>query len=193
CPAIGKKIFVFNPRPLWRTAVLLLGFFFAFSFLCRAQEKPTEYQIKAAFVYNFVKFVEWPPEAFASTNSPLVIGVLGKNVFGDNLEQAIQNKVINNHPLQLKVFPSVAEAGGCQVLFISASEKKHYSEILKVVRDKSILTVSESESVDFIDDGGIINFVIVDNHVRFQINNARARKVGLKMSSDLLNLAVPAH
>ena len=193
CPVVRRKNSDSIPFPLRRTAVLLFGLIFLSQIFCGAQETPTEYQIKAAFVYNFVKFVEWPPQSFTSTNSPIIIGLLGKNVFGDNVEQAIRNKVINNRELQFKVFQSVAEATNCNVLFVSASERRHYSEILKAFRDRSILTVSESDgSDDFIRDGGIINFVIVDKHVRFQINDANARSVGLKISSDLLSIAIPA-
>src|SRR5664279_2589147 len=98
----------------------------------RAQEsQPTEYQIKAAFLFNFAKFVEWPPEAFADANSPLVIGVLGENPFGDDLERTIRGKTINNRPLVIKEFRSPAEATNCHVLFISTSEKQRLPEILK--------------------------------------------------------------
>lgn len=173
-------------------AVVLLGFLFLSGFLCRAQEQPSEYQIKAAFIYNFVKFVEWPPKVFASTNSPIVIGLLGKNVFGDSLEQTIRSKTINNRELRFEMLQSVTGATNCHVLFVSASEKRHYAGILKALRDKSILTVSESDgSDDFLRDGGIINFIIVDKHVRFQINDAQAKKVDLKISSDLLSIAIP--
>lgn len=190
-PAVGKKISVSRSCLPWRVAVLLLGCCFTFATPGRAQDVgPTEYQIKAAFLYNFVKFVQWPTQAYAGPTSPIVIGVLGENMFGDELEKAIQDKVINHHPLQFKKFDSVAEVTNCQVLFISASEKKGFAEILGALRGKSILTVGESS--EFLRDGGMINFVIVDLRVRFQINNESARKAGLIISSDLLNLAVPA-
>lgn len=188
--AIGEKITVPHSRLAWRAAILLLGCLFAFGFPAQAQETaPTEYQIKAACLYNFIKFVEWPTQAYAGATSPTVIGVLGENVFGDDLEKAIHDKVVNHHPLQFKHFDSVKEVTNCQVLFISASEKKRFPEILEALRGKSILTVSESDH--FLRDGGMINFVIVDLKVRFQINNEPARKAGLIISSDLLNLAVP--
>lgn len=180
--------------PYWRpsvwAAICLFSLLFAPAFTGRAQNPPpTEYQIKAAFVYNFVKFVDWPMRAFASPSSPIVIGVLGKNAFGDDLEQIVTNKVIRNRPLQFEAFHSVTEATNCQVLFISASEDGHFHEILGALDDRSVLTVSESS--DFIKAGGMINFVIVDRKVRFQINNSAARKAGLKISSNLLSLAVP--
>jgi hypothetical protein len=188
---IWEKLSVPNPRSPWRAAVLLLACGFAFAFPARAQETgPSQYQIKAVFLYNFVKFVEWPTQAHAGPTSPTVIGVLGENVFGDNVEKAIHNKVIHQHPLQFKKFDSVADVTNCHVLFISASERKRFPQILETLRGKSILTVSESDR--FIQDGGMINFIIMDLKVRFQINNERARKAGLIISSDLLNIAVPA-
>jgi len=187
----GEKFPFPNPCPSWRVAILLVGGWFACSFPAQAQHAvPTEYQIKAAFLYNFVKFVEWPTQAYAGPTSPTVIGVLGENVFGDDLEKTIRGKVINGHPLQFKKFDSATEVTNCHVLFISASEKKRFSQILGALRAKSILTVSESDR--FIQDGGMINFVIVDLKVRFQINNKPAKDAGLNISSDLLNVAVPA-
>lgn len=172
---------------LIKAAVLLLSLVLATGFRCHAQ--PTEYQIKAAFIYNFALFVEWPPAAFAETNSPMVIGVLGKNVFGDSLEQTINGKAIKGHPLQFKAFTSMAEATNCQVLFISTSEKSRLSKILALLQGTSTLTVTENTD-DFIGNGGMINLVIVGNKVRFQINNQAAKKVGLIISSKLLSLAI---
>lgn len=152
---------------------------------------PTEYQIKAAFLYHFAQFVEWPTQAFAGPQSPIVIGVLGKNVFGDDLERTIHNKTVNHHPFQCEEIHSVREATHCQILFISASEKSRLPRILKDLRGTSILTVSETDQ--FIQAGGMINFVIEDDEVHFQINDAAAKQAGLKISSKLLSLAVRNH
>jgi hypothetical protein len=174
--------------PAWiKAAVLLFSLIFPIGFRCHAQ--PTEYQIKAAFIYNFARFVEWPSAAFADTNSPMVIGVLGKNVFEDNLERIISGKAIKGHPLQFKAFNSAEEAAHCQVLFISTSEKNRMPKILARLQGTSILTVSENTDT-FISDGGMINLVIVEDKVRFQINNDAAKKAGLIISSKLLSLAV---
>lgn len=175
-------------RPaLIKAAVLLFGLVFATGFRCYAQ--PTEYQIKAAFIYNFARFVEWPAEAFASTNSPMVIGVLGKNVFEDSLERTIDGKAIKGHPLQFKAFNSPEEATNCHVLFISTSEKNRLPKILARLQGTSILTVTENTDT-FTANGGMINLVIVEDKVRFQINNDAAKKSGLIISSKLLSLAV---
>lgn len=169
--------------------ILFLSLVFVFPFPGRAQdERPTEYQIKAAFLFNFAKFVEWPPEAYSGPASPMVIGVLGDNVFGGSLEQTIRNKTINDRPLQFKAFHSVTEITNCHVLFISPSEEGHFPKIVAALHDASILTVSQSDR--FIEAGGMINFVIEENRIRFQINNEAAQKAGLKISSKLLSLAV---
>jgi hypothetical protein len=96
--------------------------------------QPSEYQVKAAFLFNFAKFVDWPPTAFPAPSSPVIIGVLGKNVFGDTLEQTLHNKFINNHPVVLKTFQTVAEVTNCHVLFISTSEKGHLAKTLAAFR-----------------------------------------------------------
>jgi len=172
-----------------RTIALLFSLIFVPAFKSSAQvSAPTEYQIKAAFLYNFAKFVEWPPQTFVQAASPLVIGVLGKNVFGDDLARTIRDKTINNHPLEFKEFHSVSEVTNCQILFISASEKDHFPKILDGLRGTSVLTVSESD--DFIEAGGMINFVEKGNKIRFQINEVAAKSAGLKVSAKLLSLAL---
>jgi hypothetical protein len=154
----------------------------------RAQESPpTEYQLKAAFLLNFAKFVEWPPAAFAEVTSPIVLGILGENPFGDALERTIRAKTINNRRLEIKPFPSSAEATNCHILFISTSEKARLPEILASLRGASVLTVGETDR--FTETGGMINFVRQGNKIRFQINEVAAKSAGLKISSKLLSLA----
>jgi hypothetical protein len=175
-------------RPaLLKALMLLCSLIFAIGFKCRAQ--PTEYQIKAAFIYNFARFVEWPPAAFADTNSPMIIGVLGQNVFGNVLAQTISGKTVKGHPLEFEVFKSAAEATKCHVLFISSSEKTRLSKILAQLQSSNILTVGD-EMDNFITDGGMINLRIVDDKVRFEINNEAAKKADLIISSKLLRLAI---
>ncbi|HEV2692306.1 MAG TPA: YfiR family protein [Verrucomicrobiae bacterium] len=173
-------------------AAFLFLLILLFGFPAPAQDAaPTEYQIKAAFLYNFAKFVEWPETAFGSPTSPIIIGVLGDNVFGDNLAKTIANKAINNRPLLFKEYHSVLEATNCHILFISASEKSKFSKIMEGLHGTSVLTVSETP--DFIEAGGMINFVLEANKIRFQINDDVAKKAGLKISSKLLSLAVRSH
>jgi hypothetical protein len=154
----------------------------------RAQESPpTEYQLKAAFLYNFAKFVEWPPVAFGETTSPMIIGILGENPIRGDLDRAIRDKTINKRPLVIKEPHSAAEWTNCHILFISTSEKKRLPEILESLHGASVLTVSEMDG--FTQTGGMINFISEGNKIRFQINEAAAKNAGLKISSKLLSLA----
>ena len=100
----------------------------------RGQEPPpSEYRLKAAFLFNFAKFVEWPANAFPETNSPFVIGVLGDSPFGNELEQTVGGKYINSHPITLQSFRDAAEATNCHLLFISTSEQKRLAEIVPLL------------------------------------------------------------
>lgn len=157
----------------------------------RAQNStPSEYQLKAAFLFNFAKFVEWPQEAFAETNSPFIIGILGDSPFGNELAQTVVGKNINEHPITLKTFRAAAEATNCHLLFISNTEQKRLPEIIPRLRATPILTVGETER--FIEAGGMINFVTENNKIRFQISDDAAKAARLKISSKLLSLAVPS-
>ena len=161
-----------------------------FSGNARAQEpQPTEYQIKAAFLFNFAKFVEWPPTAFAGATSPIVIGILGENPFKDDLAGMIRNKTVDGRPLVVKQFGSATEATNCHILFISTSEKDKLPEILKGLKETSVLTVGEMDH--FTESGGMIRFVLKEQKIRFQINNGEATRAKLKISSKLMSLALP--
>jgi len=172
-------------------SLLIFTLMIGLSFQCFSQEQPTEYQVKAAFLYNFAKFVEWPPEAFADTNSPMVLGILGKNVFGSDLGKTIHDRKVNNHPFQFKNFASAAEATNCHILFISSSEKDNFAKIIASLHNASILTVSEADG--FMKAGGMINFTFEGTKIRFEISDEAAKKAGLKISSKLLSLAVSGH
>jgi len=156
--------------------------------LSRAQNsQPGEYQIKAAFIFNFAKFVEWPASALPTPTSPIVIGVLGENPFGDTLEKTVQNKTVEDHPLQIKWFQNAADATNCHILFISASEKPRLPAIIKALNGNTVLTVADMDH--FNEGGGMIAFVMEGTKIRFRINNEPAIRVGLKISSKLLSLA----
>ena len=149
--------------------------------------QPSEYQVKAAFLFNFAKFVEWPPETFAGETSPLVIGILGDNPFGSDLERIVAGKLINNRPITVRSFPTAAEAANCHILFISSSEKR-LPEIIQSLHGTPVLIVGETDQ--FIASGGMVNFVQEASKIRFQINDDAAKAARLKISSKLLSLAV---
>ena len=170
-----------------RVAVLLLAFIWRS--IAGPGEEPSEYQVEAAFLYYFAKFVEWPAEVFPQDNSPITIGILGEDPFGDALETTVRNKTIDNHPFRIVHLDmkSIGEASRCQILFICPSEKRRVSEILDAVKNRSVLTVSKLDG--FIQSGGMINFWLEDKKVRFEINDEPARRAGLKISAKLLNLS----
>lgn len=146
-----------------------------------------EYRVKAAFLYNFVKFVEWPPQTFKSAVEPIVIGVLGKDPFGDALAAVTAGKTFEGRTFQVRDVKDAPQAEGCQILFISSSERKRLESLLGQLAGHAVLTVGEAD--DFAADGGIINFKIEGGTVRLQINVAAARKQQLQISAKLLSLA----
>jgi hypothetical protein len=146
----------------------------------------SEYQVKAAFLYNFGKFVEWPANEFASTNDPLVIGVYGEDPFGKDLAAVVEGRNIDGHPVIARAV-SQNELKSCQILFISQSEQKNIRKILGELDGAGVLTVTENMDLD--QSGVMINFILQDDRIRFEINNTAAEKVGLKLSSKLLMLA----
>jgi hypothetical protein len=152
-----------------------------------AETKPSpEYIIKAAFLFNFAKFVEWPADAFKDDLSPINLCILGTDPFGPALD-TLKDKTIKGRPFKTKRVNKVDDIEACHILFISASEKGNLKQILDAVRNSNTLTVSEIEG--FVQMGGIINFIIVNQKVHFEINPAAAERSRLKISSQLLKLA----
>jgi hypothetical protein len=147
----------------------------------------SEYQVKAAFLYNFGKFVEWPANDFASTNAPLIIGVYGEDPFGNDIAEVVQGRNINGHPVVTRDV-SLSELKNCQILFIARSKQKSMNEILRALDGAGVLTVTEN--MDPAEPGFMINFVLENDRIRFEIDNTAAEKVGLKLSSKLLMLAI---
>jgi len=168
----------------WKTCTIALGL--VLSAGARAQATD-EYMVKAAFLYNFAKFVEWPPQSFKSSSDPIVIGVLGKNSFGDALTSVISGKTFEGHPFRVRQVADAQQAAGCQILFISSSERKQLDTLLRQIGNAGVLTVGETDN--FTSDGGIVNFKIEGGSVRLQINVAAARRQQLHISAKLLSLA----
>jgi hypothetical protein len=146
-----------------------------------------EYQIKAAYLYNFAKFVEWPAESFTNSQSPLVIGVFGQNPFGDEFQMIAKDHKINGRDIVFKPVSTAAEAQGVHLIFFGATEDDHVAETLAALKNAHVLAVGESDK--FIAAGGDINFVREADKVRFEINAAAAGRHGLKISAQLLKLA----
>jgi hypothetical protein len=144
-----------------------------------------EYEVKAAFLYNFTKFVDWPAAAFPDSGS-FKICVLGDDPFGGSLE-AVAGEQVGSRKLKVMRTDSVSRSVGCQILFISHSEKDRLQQILAAVKGTPVLTVGDSK--DFAEEGVIINFILEGTRERFEINTVSADRAGLRISSKLLQLA----
>ena len=162
-------------------------FFWGGSDLPAQKETTKEYQVKAAFLFNFCQFVEWPAEAFPEAQTPLVIGVLGEDPFGGYLDEIAHGEKVNNHPLVVQRYHRTDEIKVCHILFISQSEAKHLEQILESLKGRNILTVSDIDG--FAQRNGMIRFVTEKNKIRFRINLEAARAANLTISSKLLRAA----
>jgi hypothetical protein len=152
-----------------------------------ATEAPSEYQVKAVFVFNFSQFVEWPQQAFAPDGKQFVIGVLGSDPFGERLEEAVRGEVINQRQLVIRRFQRVEDVQDCQILFIDRSQSGQLPRILTTLDHRSILTVSDLDRSS--EKGVMIQFATLNNHIRLRINVESARAAGLVISSKLLRPA----
>ena len=152
-----------------------------------AQEAPTEFQVKAAFLFNFVKFIEWPADSFHDNGGRMRLCLLSDERFGRELERIAAGKVVDGHALEVIRIGPGERARGCHVLFVASSQGGTVHDTLAQVRGAPVLTVGDSP--EFIRQGGIIRFFLLDNRVRFEISRAAAEQCGLKISSKLLALA----
>jgi hypothetical protein len=148
----------------------------------------SEYQLKAAFLVNFGKFIDWPDPAFASSTSPFVIGVVGDDPFGGDLDKAIAGKLVGAHPIVAKRVNSNDDMADLELVFIGSSETPRLADILRRLNSSSAVTVSDIDR--FCDAGGIIAFVVDNNRIRFEVNLDAAQKRNVKISSKLLSLAL---
>ena len=156
----------------------------------RDSSDSSEYLIKAGFIFNFAKFVEWPSAAFAQPDSPIVIGILGTDPFGTIIDQIVQDKKIGARGFvvkRLKWGADPKDLKECKILFVGSSERAHIDDLVQIVRGLPILTVGEAPG--FAEHGGVIRFVLEDNRVRFEVNVAAAQQADLTISSRLLTLA----
>jgi len=145
-----------------------------------------EYDLKAAFLYNFSAFVEWPDSAFARPDSPFVIGVLGADPFGTALDEIVAGEHVNGRPVVVERFNRPEGTADCQIVFISSSERRRLREILHYFRNRPVLTVADMPN--FVDEGGSIGFT-AGLHVGIKINPDPLRAAHLSMSPKLLRLA----
>ena len=161
-----------------------------------AQEKASvEYKIKAAYLLNFAKFVEWPTNRFPTATSPIKVGVLGKDPFGADLDGIMADRVIEGRKFQIIRASELEGILACHIVFVSSSERRQFPQIIETLHKANVLTVGEHEQ--FLQQGGIIRFFLhedpvrSESTVRFEISAPAAEKAGLRISSKLLQIAKP--
>ncbi|HEY3786050.1 MAG TPA: YfiR family protein [Steroidobacteraceae bacterium] len=148
---------------------------------------PSEYQVKAVFLFNFSQFVEWPAQAFTAANAPFTLCVVGEDHFGAQLDAAVQGESVQGHKLVVKRYSDPGQMGTCHMLFIDDSELGQLDNILGSLGGRATLTVSDIDHSA--ERGAIIQFANENNRLRLRINVAAARSAGLTISSKLLRPA----
>jgi hypothetical protein len=168
-------------------ALLLAAHFSLTNRTVYADQSHTEDQIKAAYLFNFLKFVEWPSDALADPQGKWVIGVVGDSPIGGELKRLVEGKSVEGRELLVKKIRATDNLRGCNILFVSASEEKHLPSILNALQGSSVLTVADIDT--FIGHGGMIQFVTEGDRVRVDIDVGATGRARLKVSSKLLSLA----
>jgi hypothetical protein len=157
------------------------------SMTCSAAPASLEYAVKAAYLYKFAPFVEWPQTAFAAADSPINICVSGKDPFGQILDQAVAGQRVAGRSIVVRHVTAVVANSGCHVMYVGGSAEQSIAQSLEIVRGQPVLTVSDEAARPA--DRGIVNFVVDDNRVRFEIDERAAEQSHLTISSKLLSLA----
>jgi hypothetical protein len=148
---------------------------------------PKEYQVKAVFIYNLTQFVEWPAEAFPTENSPMIIGVLGEDPFGNFLEETVRGEEMKGHPLVVEHYQNMEDIKPCHILFVNLSRPDQLKQVFNKLRSQPILTVSDVNYFTRL--GGMVRLMNEDNRTKIRINLDATKRADLVMSSKLLKLA----
>lgn len=147
----------------------------------------SEYQVKAAFIFNFTKFTDWPTNASAPPNTPIVIGIVGQDPFGNTLDDVVSGESVRGRPLVVKRLRVEEDLRSCHLLFISRSEKDRLPALLSRLKGSPVLTVGDFDG--FANQGGMVNLLLIQKSVKIDINQAAAEEAGLQISAKLLKLA----
>lgn len=169
-----------------RAGVLLLGLL---ALGAASSQVATEWEVRAAFLYNFARYTEWPEEALGAADDPFVIAVLGEDPFGKDLDRTLKDKRLHERPVVVRRAERLAELGRVHVLYVGASERPRLTKLLEELRERPVLCVSDLD--DFVRVGGVARFVPVDGRIHFQIDDTTAARRGLRISSHLLKLSRP--
>jgi hypothetical protein len=173
-------------RPLLMTIAIVWGLLSGLDAGGQAT-KPTDYQVKAAYLYNFGRFVEWPAKGATPQNSSFTICVLGEDPFGQALDATLAGETIGNQKVTARRISSLQESADCQILFISSSEAKRLNKIMEALGNSAVLTVSDIPQ--FSQRRGMIQLLMEGNRIRFEVNLAATQRAGLTLSSELLKVA----
>ena len=148
---------------------------------------PTEHQVKAAFLYNFANFVEWPVAALGTPGTPIRVCVVGVDPFGGALDDAFRDQLVQGRRVEIARGATLGALGRCHILFLPQAEQRRWVDLVKELRHAPTLTVADGPPL--VQQGGMVNFVIDAKRVRFEINRHAAEQAGLRISSKLLSLA----
>jgi hypothetical protein len=171
----------------WSFLMPLVLLVMVFSQRAWSADGPSEYQIKAAFLFSFAHFVVWPSVPPSTTNTaPILIGVLGEDPFGASLDETVRNEEIQGRKINIVRSRHFDDLSNCQILYISKSEADHLATIISDLQNKPILSISDMEG--FAVNGGIIRLYVIGKKVRFEINQAAAINHQLKLDAQLLSL-----
>jgi YfiR/HmsC-like len=165
----------------------ILCFMVAAAGLWAQSSKPTDYQVKAAYLYNFGRFIEWPPTAASAKNDSFMVCVLGRDPFGATLDSALAGEIISGKHVVARRISNLQESANCQILFLSADEDGRLKQVIETLNKEAVLTVSDIPK--FSQRGGMIQFVLEGNRIRFEVNLTATQHAGLTMSSELLKVA----
>jgi len=146
-----------------------------------------EYPVKFAFLYNFTKFIEWPPDSYRDAGSPLAICIVGRDPFSPDIESDLRTRIVGRHPVEVLDLKLTDTLSACHMVFIPVTEKDQAARIVRDLKGSATLTVGESEGFAAL--GGVINLTVEGNKVHFEVNQLAAQRAHLKISSKLLSLA----
>ncbi len=176
-------------RPLWGRSLIAALVLFLCLNLPAAARSFDEYQLKAVFLYRLSLFIKWPPKAFTAVDQPFVIGIVGDDPFGTQIDRVVENEKVGQRSIEIKRYPTLEDIhnASCQILFIGQSITGQWSELKQHLHGRPILTVSDS--TDFARTGGMVNIQTQNHRIKIQINPKETRKAGLVVSAKLLKVA----
>jgi hypothetical protein len=187
CAPQGQATWRVPGLPLWLTVFALVCVLFGVPILHAQNPKPTDYDVKAAYLYNFGRFVEWPAQVSTSKNEHFTVCVLGQDPFGTSLDTTLAGETIGGRSIVAKRISSTEESDECRIIFLSPAVGDHLKKVFAELDKKAVLTVSDMPQ--FVQSGGMIQFVLEGKRVRFEVNLAATQRAGLTLSSELLKVA----